>query len=193
VSDLSASFILAYHGCDHEIAESLLSGKPFQPSENGYDWLGSGIYFWQENPARAQSWAYELERRGMLKVPVVVGAVINLRNCLDLVSGAGIATVKEAHKSLVQASHSLGRQMPTNSGGDDLLLFRKLDCAVINNLHGILKERRRTPYDTVRGVFLEGKRIYDTSGFREKTHIQVCVRNIECIKGVFRVPQDPIS
>jgi hypothetical protein len=40
----------------------------------------------------------------------------------------------------------------------------------------------------VRGVFLEGKPIYETSGFFERTHIQICVRDLRNIKAVFRVP-----
>jgi len=55
--NLSASFVLGYHGCDRETGERLLSNEPFQPSENDYDWLGAGVYFWEANPDRAMSWA----------------------------------------------------------------------------------------------------------------------------------------
>lgn len=44
--ELSSSFILAYRGCDRSVAERLLDNKPFKISENQYDWLGSGVYFW---------------------------------------------------------------------------------------------------------------------------------------------------
>ncbi len=66
--------------------------------------------------------------------------------------------------------------------------MRNLDCAVINHLHAIRKENSLMPFDTVRGIFQEGKPIYADAGFRAKTHIQICVCNSECIKGVFRVP-----
>jgi hypothetical protein len=82
--------------------------------------------------------------------------------------------------------------MPVNKGGDDLLQ-RYLDCAVINHTHSINKRADRKPFETVRGVFLEGKRIYETSGFYEKTHIQICVRNLPDIKGVFRVPRHQLE
>jgi len=49
---------------------------------------------------------------------------------------------------------------------------RYLDCAVVNHIHSINKRDKRKPFETVRGVFFEGKPIYDTSGFYEKTHIQ---------------------
>jgi len=45
------------------------------------------------------------------------------------------------------------------------------------------------PVDSVRGVFVEGEEVYPGAGFREKTHVQLCIRNLDCIKGVFRVPR----
>jgi len=56
-------------------------------------------------------------------------------------------------------------------------------------LHTIRRDRGDEPIDSVKGVFVEGSLIYQGSGFYEKTHIQIAVRNSDCIKGVFRVPQ----
>jgi hypothetical protein len=55
------SFILAFHGCDAAVGEAILSGAVthLNPSENDYDWLGSGIYFWESNPQRALDFARE--------------------------------------------------------------------------------------------------------------------------------------
>jgi hypothetical protein len=83
-----------------------------------------------------------------------------------------------------------GYDLPQN--GPDLLR-RNLDCAVIEVLHDIRKDSGETPIDTVRGVFLEGSPIFEGSGFYAKTHIQICVCNPACIKGVFRVPKDQLS
>lgn len=59
---------------------------------------------------------------------------------------------------------------------------------MIRRLHGILEGEGLPAVDSVRGVFTEGKPIYPGAGFDEKTHIQIVVRNQDCIKGVFRVP-----
>lgn len=40
-------------------------------------------------------------------------------------------------------------------------------------------------YDSVRGVFPEGGEVYPGSGFVDKTHIQICIVNPNCIKGYF--------
>lgn len=193
--ELSSSFILAYHGCDRSVAERLLNNKKFRLSENDYDWLGSGVYFWEANPARALAWARHLKKvrksRPRIEEPYAIGAVVNLGYCLDLISTTGIEFVREAYLDFKRYMEQSDSPMPTNRGGDDLLQ-RYLDCAVINHIHSIIKRDKKKAFDTVRGVFLEGKRIYDTSGFYEKTHIQICVCNLSNIKGVFRVPDDQL-
>ena len=47
------SFVLGFHGCDRSVGENVLSGKTrLRKSSNDYDWLGNGIYFWENNPQR---------------------------------------------------------------------------------------------------------------------------------------------
>lgn len=77
--------------------------------------------------------------------------------------------------------------MPTNGKS---LLRRNLDCAVIRTFHEIREAAGELPVDTVRGIFPEVRPIYEGAGFHEKTHIQICVRNLVRIKGVFRVPRE---
>jgi hypothetical protein len=194
VHNLSTSFVLGYHGCDRTTAELLLRNEPFLPSSNDYDWLGTGIYFWQSSPDRALDWARE--RSGHTKPikdhpldPYVVGAVVDPGFCLDLISAEGIVALEEAYSIFKSVHSASGIPMPRNVGGDDLLA-RNLDCAVINHLHDSRSRAGQQPFDTVRGVFMEGQHLYENSGFRRKTHIQICVRNPDAIKGVFRVPDD---
>jgi hypothetical protein len=196
VHELSSFFILAYHGCDRSVGERLLNNRTFRLSENDYDWLGSGVYFWEANPARALAWARHLKKLGKsgparVRQPYAIGAVISLGYCLDLISTNGIEFVKEAYLDFKHYMEQSGSPLPANRGGDDLLQ-RYLDCAVINHIHSVIKRDKGKAFDTVRGVFLEGKRIYNTSGFFEKTHIQICVRNLSNIKGVFRVPDNQL-
>jgi hypothetical protein len=47
--------VIAYHGCDALVAERLLHGEPFKKSQNDYDWLGEGIYFWSTGPTAPSS------------------------------------------------------------------------------------------------------------------------------------------
>lgn len=194
---LSTSFILGYHGCDKSVGEAILSGVPFKPSKNEYDWLGHGIYFWEANPQRALEYARETKARKMKTggsgspfEPFVIGAVINLGLCLDLTTAIGIAQVKSAYRGLTQALAQTGDPVPSNGTSG---LLRPLDCAVINFLHDVRKDSLAPAIDAIKGVFTEGDRLYDTSGFYEKTHIQICVRNPDAIKGVFRVPDSELA
>lgn len=185
---LSTSFILGYHGCSSEVAESVLQGDDFRPSTNVYDWLGSGVYFWEANPKRGLEYYREMQARKKKshEDEAVVGAVIDLGYCLDLTTSSAIQLVQASYSGLVETIEKSAKTLPANRGGDDRLK-RELDCAVINYLNGLLKEAKEPQFDTVRGIFLEGKEIYPGAGFLEKTHIQIAVRNLDCIKGVFRV------
>jgi len=120
-----------------------------------------------------------------------VGAAIDLGYCLDLMSSSGQALVRDAHQSLVELYAAAGEPLPENlnskSGGDKDRRLRKLDCAVIRNLHA---EAQEQPFDTVRGMFTEGEPIYPGSGFYSQSHVQIAVRSMDCIKGVFLVPED---
>lgn len=65
---LNSSFVLGYHGCDADVAEKLLKKEKFRPSQNLYDWLGHGIYFWEANPQRAMLFAREAMRRPSTRI-----------------------------------------------------------------------------------------------------------------------------
>jgi hypothetical protein len=44
--------------------DKVIAGKEnLLASTNDYDWLGSGIYFWENNEERAMEWAVELSKR----------------------------------------------------------------------------------------------------------------------------------
>ncbi len=51
---------MGFHSCDREIGLKVLNGETqLNPSINIWDWLGSGVYFWEQNPARALESAIE--------------------------------------------------------------------------------------------------------------------------------------
>lgn len=189
------SFVFGFHGCDRTVGEKVLYGDvPMNPSTNDYDWLGHGIYFWESNPFRAYEFAGDLVKnprikKQSIKEPFVIGAVIDLGRCLNLIETRSLELVRKAYEALKELSEKEGNPMPKDQRsiktGEDLLI-RKLDCAVIETLHAMNDEFGFDPYDSVRGVFWEGEDLYPDAGFKEKNHIQICVRNIACIKGYFR-------
>ncbi len=195
MSRQATSFVLGYHGCDLQLAKDVVLGKTrLKKSNNKYDWLGEGIYFWEADPNRAVEWAKEQASRGKIKTPAALGAVIDLGNCLDLLTRADLDLVAEAHARFVEDAELVGRPLPRNydpdgQEGNDLLL-RNLDCAVLNYLHGLIEDSEESEFgmpafDTVRAVFSEGQELYSGSGFRRMSHTQIAVRTPACIKGFF--------
>ena len=181
-------FVLGFHGCDRAVGEDILRGKRtgLTPSSNDYDWLGSGIYFWESNPQKALDFARKVKgtpvlSKGKINKPFVIGAVIDLGFCLNLMDSTGLQQVEDAH-SLLKSSFDEGGAMPRNNKAG----ARFLDCAVIQTLHAYREAKRLSPYDSVRGMFIEGNELYDGAGFRRDDHIQLCVNNTACIRGYFR-------
>lgn len=179
-------YVLGYHGCDDRLAKSVVSGEQsLRSSSNDYDWLGHGMYFWEDSIQRAHRWAVEesFKPRSRIKSPAVLGAVIDLKHCLNLVETEYLELVGKAHSRLTELFNNLGDRPPVNSGKD--FGARKLDCAVFQALHAFREEDRQHAFDTVRAFFTEGQPIYPTSGIRQLDHIQICVRNPDCIVGYF--------
>lgn len=192
------TFVIGFHGCDKKVQQKVLSGKEsLNASQNDYDWLGNGVYFWENNPTRALEFANEVKqnpKKYSLKIdqPAVIGAVIDLGNCFNLVDSRYIELLSEGHTLFTKSVEKAGLKLPKNTVRDESgnTLKRNLDCAVIQTIHTSRKKKGEKPFDTVRGVFVEGKPLYEDSGFYTKTHIQLCVVNINCIKGYF-CPLEP--
>lgn len=177
---------LGFYGCDRELGEAVISGRTrLLPSENSYDWLGSGVYFWENAPGRAFQWAGDVKdkpklSRGKIKEPFVLGAIIDLGHCLNLTDIGYCQLLRKACDLIKETSLVAGQPMPQNKGGK-----RELDCKVINMVMLENQESGFPQFDTVRGAYIEGDPIYPGAMLYEKTHIQICVRNPNCIKGYF--------
>ena len=112
-----------------------------------------------------------------------MGAIINLKRCLDLANSSAIDQVRNSYFTLKHMADRNSLPMPVNA---EDLKARRLDCLVFNSLHETREEKQLPSYDTVRGLFFEGSEIYPNAGVREANHIQICVRNPACILGYFR-------
>ncbi len=181
-----SNLVIGFHGCDKVVADKLICGDlQMKPSRNEYDWLGNGMYFWEYNEARAYEFASQYAEGHGIKEPAVVGAVLDLGHCLDLMDSYGLQLLQDAYKAFAETASKSSRTLPENRLGQDKVL-RYLDCAVIEYLHASRSEAGISKFDSVRAVFEEGSELYPGSAFKEKNHIQICIRNPECIIGFFR-------
>lgn len=186
------SFVLGFHGCTREVGEAVLAGEThLRKSDNIYDWLGPGVYFWEGNPRRAMQFAKDAAAlspqitKGNITDPFVVGAIIDLRSCFSLLDSDALNELRGAHKRFTNSLAAAGIPFPVNCAGPDRLR-RELDCATMNAMHGIRVMMKAPPYDTVRGAFWEGGELYPGSGISSKGHVQIAVSNLDCIMGYFR-------
>ncbi len=147
----------------------------WKASTNEYDWLGQGIYFWEYSPERAHRWAGE---HG-----IVIGAVLQLGQCLDLTDLRATEMLPGAFKQVQALYRKKKRPLPMNQGKE--FKNRKLDCLVLNHLVEYLG-KSKVVIQTVRGAFEEGELAFPGSMLRKETHIQLAVRDVACILGVFR-------
>jgi hypothetical protein len=183
-----ARTIIAYHGCDKQVAKRILRGGSFKESSNDFDWLGRGIYFWEYGASRALDFAYVQQRRGKIDTPAVVGAVLQLGECFDLLDVKFTRELTEAYELFAASMKATKTSMPTNQGTTPDRKRRHLDCAVLNFYLEELAHQGLA-YQSVRCAFSEGKPAFRGSQIRLETHIQVAIREPACIIGVF----DPYS
>lgn len=188
------SFVIGFHGCDKAIGEKIIAGEEsLRPSKNSYDWLGHGIYFWENNPTRAFEYATEVKNNPKMcsekiETPFVVGAVIDLGECFNLLDSKFLQAMKLGYTALKKWTKKNHSPLPVNKtvGNSCSLILRQLDCAVVEYVHYLRKIQDEKPFDSVRAVYREGAPIYDGTDICEKNHIQICVRNPNCIKGYFK-------
>jgi hypothetical protein len=183
---VSHSLVIGYHGCDMRVARKIISLKDrLKPSQNAWDWLGHGIYFWEDSQVRGQRWALEESQQdgSQIKNPAVVGAIINLGRCLNLADAEALKQIRVAHGGYQRICAETGAPCAQNRGLE--LRARYLDGAVMETLHQLRQEEGQPPFDTVRGFFMEGRELYAGAGFRELDHIQICVRSPKQIIGCF--------
>ncbi|HVU57970.1 MAG TPA: hypothetical protein VHD83_23075 [Puia sp.] len=160
------------------------------------------MYFWENNEERAAQWAVERQKRKGKSVAdaAVIGAVIQLGYCCDLMDSRFTGLLKAYYKLMEEAYKKAGRSLPVNKDSPVDMhrdkLLRVLDCTVIEYMHARIEEQYKKDkkekgfsdfkiFDSTRGVFMEGGRIYSGAEIFEKSHIQICIRTSNCIKGFF--------
>ena len=174
--------VFGFHGCDQAVFDEVVTrGGELDFSRNDYDWLGSGIYFWENSVERAWEWA---RQSSLVETPAVIGAIIDLGHCLNLTDREYTSILASEYEIMKLEYEDAGIVMPRNVGRTEDKLLRKLDCAVIEHLHQFYDDTEQR-FDSARGLFSEGNPIYPGSMIREKTHVQICVRNPNRIKGYF--------
>lgn len=110
-----SQLVLGFHGCDADLAKDVVCGNTMlNKSDHDYDWLGPGIYFWENNVERARQWAIDNSKRkdSKIKNPGVLGAYLDLGNCLDLTDSNSLQLLKLPYETLKETLTLAGLEMP---------------------------------------------------------------------------------
>jgi len=170
------STVRGYHGCAQEVAKKILSEDSFLPSNNAFDWLGAGIYFWEYAPYRALDWASK-----RWEEPAVIGVTLKLGRCLNLLDIANASGLLEIYQQI--ASNLSTRRMPRNTTSGAHFLDRE----VIDTYCRMVSETNDNDYQTVRGCFPEGEPLFPGSKILNRAHVQIAVRDPSCIARIHQV------
>jgi len=160
---------IGFHGTDKYNVAGILS-EGFKISRNTYDWLGEGVYFFQDAPARASKW---VERRND---PAVIGVVISLDGCMDFLDISWYDTLYRVFKQYKAACRNTGVELPVQIKGN-----HKLDKIVLDLTVKAL-ENSNFRIKTVRAIFKEGLRVYPRSALNRLDHVQIAVRDTTTIE-----------
>ena len=199
--DIKPNLIIGFHGCEASVRDALLNNpNEIKISRKPFDWLGHGMYFWENNYERALQWAQDKKSRGAISDPAVIGAVLYLGVCCDFLDRKYIRLLTRSFDIMKERYNDSAKVLPSNadlpSDKHKDKIMRHLDCAVIEFMHGKIVDyvkhdvqakghSNHKIFDTTRGVFTEGGPAFPGAGLFAKTHIQVCVRNPNCIQGFF--------
>lgn len=168
--------VFGFHGTSAGAVRSIIT-EGFRGSSKEWDWLGDGIYFWQDAPERA--WEWGSKNRGYGSDAAVIGARIKLRvesesgkrMCIDLLDIGWNVPLRNMYDFLDKKCKSSGERLPTNHGQS-----HELDRLVINNLVMMLLDNG-VKIEAVRGAFQEGDPTFKGSRLSDKSHVQIAVRD----------------
>lgn len=166
---------IGYHGTSDAAARRILSSG-FEISRNDYDWLGDGAYFFQDAPLRALEWA----RQRFGADGAVIGAEIDLRDCVDFLDVSWERAIEDVYGRFVQQLNRVGLRVPRQTSG-----AHRLDRAVINYLAAEM-HTRGIVYRSVRAAFAEGEPLYPGSALLRRAHVQIAVRELDMVTRVWR-------
>lgn len=173
--------IVGYHGTRRSTADQIVARRAdFVASKNDDDWLGHGVYFWEHAPQRAWEWA---RARWPNEEVAVLGSMIRLGRCFDLLEPANAELLVSFYRQMTSDLRLAGTSVPKNFNAK-----KRLDCAVFEYAAAAFEMQQQEQLDSIRAVYVPtsgAKRLWSRSWLYREAHIQLCIRNPECILGTW--------
>ncbi|WP_395742218.1 hypothetical protein [Prosthecobacter sp.] len=123
-----------------------------------------------------------MKQRKKLTTPAVVGALIQLGNCFDLLDVRFTTLLRSMFSEFTALLEAAGDVPPAN---DPARKLHRFDCAFLNWAIPTIERGSGVRFQTVRGAFVEGEPLYPTAQIFMHSHIQIAVRDPDAIVGFF--------
>jgi hypothetical protein len=209
--------VFGYHGTTQEVAKIILEDvRQFKHSTSPGDWLGSGIYFFENSYLKGLEWARRtVSKRNMSghrDVTAVIACEIDLSRCLDLCD----PTFAEELRSWVDENiaidglemqhaprlFSIGKRefsisdRPYNHARNrdryqHPYKVNVLDKEVINAFLEAMPTAKR--FSTVRAPFNSGRQLFPNSYLFHNSQVQIAVRDPERAMAKLQIVDGPLG
>ncbi|GEM_PF-2487115 len=157
-----------FHGTNIDRAKLILR-HGFLLSQNGDDWLGDGVYFWEETPRRAQWWARQIHG----EETAVIGSRLLLYHCMDLSEHNWQGFLTDIYQAFADGRRHSGRPLPSQR---PTIGPHPMDCVIVNQAIAELRARGVAIF-AVRSAFRSGRELWPQSAFHHHDHVQIAIRN----------------
>ena len=159
--------VKAYHAGDANEIEYLIAGQPYMtPSFDINNWLGEGLYFWENNPNKAEKWQLEKCKGAILECDIDTQNLLNLLEDTD------------SSDSFFKRAKTLSQQYDTKYSNNRSSQNFLLDCKIFNEY----KKEFKDQFSGVRMAFYLGESVSKDGNIYTGQHIQICIWDISAIK-----------
>jgi hypothetical protein len=97
---------IGFHGTSKASADMILLDKRFLPSNREDEWLGRGIYFFEDDPDQAIDWCVRARK---YKERAILKTIIEAQEVLDLTRKREwdifLSVIKEIQRKMGQTNH----------------------------------------------------------------------------------------
>lgn len=160
--------LFGYHGTTRDSANNILLTNNFYVSEDDEEWLGPGVYFFENDIKQAYYYCIKAKK---YKSWAILKSKITAEKIIDLIDTETFECFNEIAKEIKDRYWKRSDRRP-----------RKLLNSVILNIM-----YKANPYDVVRGIFPVPPTYIIERTNVTYMQIQICVRNKSCIKEIMEV------
>ncbi|OAA91284.1 hypothetical protein [Clostridium ljungdahlii] len=153
---------IGYHGTETEKAKSILKSRSFNTSHGEEEWLGIGVYFFQDDMKQAINFCTKARK---YKNWSVLKATISAERVIDLID------INTFDKFQAYATELKSRFLKLKNGKKRQLM----NSVILDVMYKL------NPYDVVRAAFPIPKVGYAPRTNIQPMEIQLSVRNRNCI------------